>query len=210
MSFLYVVLICRAYMSCLTLNAKQVEPELRDMLTARVYEVVRARCLLGNFLHSQLTESSLGVSTAHTWSTLFTSPLTSLSKFPIQLLILLVGICFVPSLHKAITAEDYFEITHLRFEVLEVRASTAQGPQAPGVERLDLLLDNCNVTREVWSTETKGASLLVTLAGMSCLYVLLTCLCLHVFAYMSLLICLAYMSCLYARELQCDTGGWDL
>lgn len=121
------------------------EPALREKLTVRVYEVVRARLQLGNVMQGLLNESHRGVRTASTWSTLFSRPLDSLSKRPVQLIVFLISAYFIPSLVEGLTTPNYVETRHVRFEVLETRDAARTDAGGVGVSGLTLLRDGCRV-----------------------------------------------------------------
>jgi len=117
---------------------EQLDLEAPELKT-RVHEVLRMRVhMTGDFLHASLTNVHQGVRNTDTMSVIFARPLGSLSKLPMQIMFLVFGLCYIPSIFEGF-APKYFETRHIRFSTFETRVpqTTVAGV---GISKLSLLL----------------------------------------------------------------------
>ena len=111
-------------------------PELEE----RMYEVLRMRVhMKGDFLHESLTNVHQGVRNTDTTSLIFARPLGSLSKLPMQVLVLTFGLYFIPGIVDFFTPQHLNETRHIRSSILEMRVPQATDAGV-GISRLSLLL----------------------------------------------------------------------
>ena len=114
-------------------------PELKK----RVYEVLRMRVhVKGDFLHASLADVHHGVRNSNTPSVIFAHPLGSLSKLPIQVLLLVYGLYFgVSTIFEGLRPMSLNKIRHIRFSTLETRVPKSTLTNV-GISRLSLLLSS--------------------------------------------------------------------
>jgi len=109
-------------------------------LEKRMYEVLRMRVhMKGDFLHESLTNVHQGVQNTDTTSVIFAHPLGSLSKLPMQILVLTFGLYFIPGIVDFFIPIYLDETRHIRFSTLEMRVPQATDAGV-GISRLSLLL----------------------------------------------------------------------
>ena len=110
-------------------------PELKE----RVYQVLRTRVhIRGDFLHASLDKIHHGVRNTDIASVFFARPLGALTKLPMQIFVLVVGLYFVPDVFENFTPEFLDETRHLRFSTLETRVPQATIANV-GISKLSLL-----------------------------------------------------------------------
>ena len=96
-------------------------PELQARMTAAVYAVLMMQILLqGGFLQAVLTAVHHGVENTDTAIVIFARPLGALSRLPMQLLVLVMGLYFMPQTFRGFTPH-FVETRHVRLTTLEMR-----------------------------------------------------------------------------------------
>ena len=110
-------------------RAEDLDPCTQHLVTMRALAMVRVRnSLPGFFMHERLNQVRHGVRQADATMVLFTRPVGAISKAPILLIILIVGIYFGIDLfgsngRLAVSARhNVFEARHMRFTMLETRS----------------------------------------------------------------------------------------
>ena len=111
--------------------------ELQKRMTATAFQVLQMRVQVkGDFLQASLDDLHEGVRNTDTMSVVFAHPLASLSKFPVQVLVLSIGLFFIRQAIEGFTP-THFETRLIRFTTLETREPTVVGV---GISKLSLLL----------------------------------------------------------------------
>lgn len=100
-------------------------PDMKEKLTTRVYDIIRARChLRGDMLDSVHKELRQALASADTTMILFVRPVAALCRWQIQLLLLIASAFFVFELSRVSQPQAHFEARHVRFRISELRSSS--------------------------------------------------------------------------------------
>ena len=125
-------------------------PKLHEVLSDRVYEVLRVRCHVpGTLLQSIIDELNQGLKKTHFSMMFFVRPLSMLLSPAGQLLLLLAGAYFMWLFFSSNLFSEHYDVRLVRLRVLETRAGSPGRRAAGGgvgISHLTVLRHQCAIS----------------------------------------------------------------